>query len=505
MCYNQRMRVCIVGKQGVGKTRFYSALLDVKYVNKPTVDFHENKIEDLVLIDTPAMVSNYKSAQFSKIVEYKPDLALVFIDGSRPLSAADLEIIDAVRKMNIQFEIVLGLGNEYEYDILPQLPKNIIVHEVGTIRQIKRFKQELLDRVFMFMRAKAVQQELTEQDVEETIEKNMEEINIKNTDDVDAKTDQETDVIEAVLDEEDLSEEDWDTDSEDIEIDEDGQETESKFALDIEQFEAEQAKKPQIDKLKWIIVGKENAGKSTLVNLLAGQERVKVSDVPGTTRASVECEVDFNGEHLMLKDTAGVKRSNLQYIKYLLEKKALILFIIDASMPLTHSDKSLLNQIMLAGLACVVVLNKIDKISYEQAIRRQIDRLFKFLPIVPISALKVWNIDELIKVAKDVESKAIMRITTSKLNKWIELERHKFHGTKIKYACHISTSPYEVAFFVSPMNHSKQVIAHLRNLFQEFFKLYGVCVKVLMRSARSSTRAANIPVAIKQKRLARRR
>lgn len=409
------MKICIAGKKGVGKTRFYCALIGKKYVNKPTVDFHETIQGHITLIDTPA----FDSPNFKQVKNYKCDLCWIFIDGSRPLSHADLDCINEVRRMNISFELIIGLGKQYMDEILAELPNNIPMHYVTTLKEIHSFKRQLF-----------------------------------------VAKDKIEDIIES----------------------------------------EEEEEKP----LKWVVVGRENAGKSTLVNYLMGYDRVKVSDIPGTTQHSVELCAEYEGEQFFLKDTAGVKRSNLSYIKYLLEKRALILFIIDGAKELTHSDKSLLSQIMEAGLACIIVMNKNDHPDFSSLMQFKLNKLYKFLPVLTISALTGEGVKHLVETAKEVSEKVTKRITTSKFNKWIEAEKHMFHGTKIKYACHIRTAPYEVAFFVSPMNTSKQVVAHLRNMFQAYFDLYGVCVKVLMRSARSSTRAAHIPYNIKQKRLAQR-
>lgn len=384
------MRVCIVGRKQVGKTRFCMALLGKRYINASTIDFHEYEFANHTIIDTP---------HCDNLHLFNPDLCLVMVDGSKTLSAEDNECISQVRKQNIPFEIVVGFGTDKIN--VSDLPKNVKVHFLTTKESIEQFRSETFG--------------VLENEVQAT------------------------------------------------------------------------------ENLKWVIVGKENAGKSTLFNALFGDSRVQVSSTPGTTKQGVE----VHSKGRIMQDTAGVKTNNLSYIKTLLHKNVLVIFVIDGVKGLSHGDKRLLGYVKQLGLPCVCAVNKADHPEFSK--QPELLHLFKFIPVIEISALKGTNLKKLRDVCRQVEKAALHKISNKELMEWLEADKHKFHLIKVKYAKHLNLSPYEVLFFVAPMASRSQT-AHIVNLFQKHFNLNGIFVNAKIKAARSAKRAAAVPVAVKEKR-----
>lgn len=182
------------------------------------------------------------------------------------------------------------------------------------------------------------------------------------------------------------------------------------------------------------IVGKPNVGKSSLLNKLADQQRVVVSDVSGTTVDPVDEIVEVGGHVYRLIDTAGIRRrvkeaSGHEYYASLrtqaaIERAEVCIMVIDASEPITDQDLRILSSIEEAGRALVIAFNKWDLTDEER--RRYLDReierdliAWKWAPTVNISALTGRNVD---KIAKAIETAAAgweTRISTGKLNAFL--------------------------------------------------------------------------------------
>lgn len=397
------MIIAIVGKKGVGKTRFTAALTNKRYINAPTIDFHVSTVDEHTIIDTPAIETFDKIEQliFDKTT-LKPTLYLILLDGSRELSSLDLDCMEGIRKLNVPFEVIVGFGTDkIDQSALPTNTKYLT-----NMDEIEDFKANLFNN------------QLQNHTIQQQNNKNI------------------------------------------------------------------------------VLIGKENAGKSTLFNAFAGYERVVVSDQPGTTQQGVQ----INIKDTLIQDSAGVKSSNVRYVEKLINLDALVVFVLDGTQQITHTDKHLLGIISDYGLACVCALNKSDSPDFIPTLKDELHHLFRFMQIVEISAKNNVNINKLRQICSAVQAKARKKLSTSALSKWIEDSKHLFHTIKVKHAIHVSLTPYEIVCFVSPMVEDKTKIAHVRNLLQAYFKLDGIFVKVKFKSARSSSRAANIPLAQKNAR-----
>lgn len=152
------------------------------------------------------------------------------------------------------------------------------------------------------------------------------------------------------------------------------------------------------DGLRTAIVGRPNAGKSSLLNALLQEDRAIVTDIPGTTRDTIEESIKIGGVPLVLMDTAGLRETDnrvekigIQRARESMEKADLILAVIDGSIPLTEEDISLLEN--LSGRQAMVILNKYDLAA--EVDEKKIHEILPSVPVVPISARYGSGIDEL--------------------------------------------------------------------------------------------------------------
>jgi GTP-binding protein len=216
-----------------------------------------------------------------------------------------------------------------------------------------------------------------------------------------------------------------------------------------------------------VILGRPNAGKSTLVNALLGEERLLVGPEAGITRDSISVPFDYHGTAFNLVDTAGMrKRANVQEK---LEKLAVndsiraltfaevVVMLIDATAPLEKQDATLAALIEREGRACIIGLNKWDLVpmgerkafleELEYMLGRQLSQL-SGITVAPVSALKKTGLDALINaciVAREVWDK---RVPTAELNRWLEgvIAHHspplvKGRRLKIKYMTQVKARP----------------------------------------------------------------
>ena len=152
------------------------------------------------------------------------------------------------------------------------------------------------------------------------------------------------------------------------------------------------------DGLRTAIVGRPNAGKSSLLNALLQEERAIVTDIPGTTRDTIEESIKIGGVPLVLMDTAGIRetdntieRIGIERAKASMEKADLIMAVIDGSTPLEASDRELLSS--LTGRKALVILNKYD--LPQEIEKEDIQKITGDIPVVPISARYGSGMEEL--------------------------------------------------------------------------------------------------------------
>ena len=156
--------------------------------------------------------------------------------------------------------------------------------------------------------------------------------------------------------------------------------------------------------IQTVIVGKPNAGKSSVLNVLLGEERAIVTDIAGTTRDTLEESIQIKGIPLNIIDTAGIRDTNdliekigVDKAKELLKKADLVLYVVDTSDPLTKDDEEIMQ--LIEGKQTIVLLNKAD---LEQVVTKENLKEKGFDQIVQISAKEQTGIEELYQLIQDI-------------------------------------------------------------------------------------------------------
>jgi GTP-binding protein len=229
----------------------------------------------------------------------------------------------------------------------------------------------------------------------------------------------------------------------------------------------------QDEQIKIAIVGKPNVGKSSLINLICGKERSITNPDPGTTRDAIDTTVKVHGKSYLLIDTAGIRKKNK--ISLTLEKYSVIqalksinrcniaLVMIDAEEGMTEQDAKIAGLAYERGKACIIIVNKWDKIEKDNStvgkfvedIKDKI-KFMNFAPIIFISAVTGQRAPKIFDLIKDIYSQYTRRIDTSSLNALLEksvrknpLPRYQNKQVHIYYATQTNVKPPTFVFFVS--------------------------------------------------------
>ncbi|HEY8429293.1 MAG TPA: ribosome biogenesis GTPase Der [Sandaracinaceae bacterium] len=257
------------------------------------------------------------------------------------------------------------------------------------------------------------------------------------------------------------------------------------------------------------IVGRPNAGKSSLTNRLLGEERQLVDSRPGTTIDAIDALVEIDGEPVVLIDTAGIRRRRavkkdrgveaLSVMKAIraIERSDGVVLMIDAAEGAAEQDARLAGLVVDRGRALVVALNKMDLLDAERrkkaiASAREVLAFAPWAPIVPISAMTGRGTKKLIDTAKKALAEHDKRIPTAELNRFFEevLERHpppthKGKAVRLFYVTQASSRP---PTFVAVTNEPDAVHfsyqRYVANRIRERFGFDGTPVRVLYRRRR---------------------
>lgn len=260
------------------------------------------------------------------------------------------------------------------------------------------------------------------------------------------------------------------------------------------------------DILNIAIVGKPNVGKSSLVNYLAGYERVIVTDIPGTTRDAIDTLIEKDGIKYNLIDTAGLRRKarikdSIEYYSVIRTIKAIdrsdaVLMLIDALEGISAQDKKILGYAHENGKAIVIAVNKWDLVEKEtgtmERYKEEIYQELKFLNYVPItfiSALTGKRVNETLELLEHVIDQNSLRVKTGLLNEVIEeavqlREPPGVKGKRLKiyYTTQVGIKPPAFMFFVNNpdlMHFSYQ--RYLENALREAFGFIGTPIKIILK------------------------
>ncbi len=258
------------------------------------------------------------------------------------------------------------------------------------------------------------------------------------------------------------------------------------------------APKDNYEKSSIVIVGRPNAGKSTLFNSLLNRKRSSVSDVPGTTRDRINEEISLNKVSYQITDTAGIPRKTQKnqidrYSSSLaiksIQNASLALIVVDSQVGLSFEDKRILKEAIKQNVTPIVLLNKWDKLDTfeKEEINKNIKnelKQYQWVNVLRTSALNKKNIDKISSSISNVEEQLHTRIGTSELNTifrelWIQSPPHPFRGkrAKLKYVTQYSSNPPEFSFNLSsriPKNYQ----IFIENNIRKNFNMKNICFKV---------------------------
>ncbi|PKN50743.1 MAG: ribosome biogenesis GTPase Der [Deltaproteobacteria bacterium HGW-Deltaproteobacteria-13] len=268
-------------------------------------------------------------------------------------------------------------------------------------------------------------------------------------------------------------------------------------------------KDDQDDQIKVAIVGKPNVGKSSLVNRILGKERSIANPTPGTTRDAIDMPVKVQGKKYLIIDTAGIRRKSK--ISQTLEKYSVVqalksinrcniaLVLIDAEEGLTDQDTKIIGLAYERGKACIIVVNKWDKIEKDNStvgkfvedIKDKI-KFMDFAPIIFVSAVTGQRAPKIFDLIDEVYAQYTKRIGTSPLNDMLEksvrknpMARYQNRQMHISYATQTDIKPPTFVFFVSNtkgIHFSYE--RYLMNQIRETFGFESVPLKLVFRKKR---------------------
>lgn len=257
--------------------------------------------------------------------------------------------------------------------------------------------------------------------------------------------------------------------------------------------------------LKIAIVGKRNAGKSTFVNALAREERVIVSEIPGTTRDAVDVEFTYKTHRYLAIDTAGLRRKkslesgieffSMKRAEAAIRRADVVLLMFDCSTELSVVDKDLARFCVDECKPVVIVVNKWDLAeqkelsleSYRKYLEEKLTHL-SFAPVVATSAQRRERVFEAIEMARELHRQAGVRVPTGEFNRTLEAAIDKqfpSHGllAKLYYGTQVAAHPPTFVLFVNDKKlFSQEYERYLANRFRESFECREVPIRIVFRN-----------------------
>jgi GTP-binding protein len=265
---------------------------------------------------------------------------------------------------------------------------------------------------------------------------------------------------------------------------------------------------PEEPAMKVAIVGRRNTGKSTFVNTLAKAERMIVSEIPGTTRDSVDVRFELDGKTFIAIDTAGVRRhrsirSDIDFYSFhraqrSIRRADIVLLFFDCTQRLSKVDKQLSKYIADQYKPCVFVVNKWDLLYGQMPTERWVDYLrdafptMWHVPVAFITGQTGKNVKALLNHSQMLFKQSLERATTSQLNKLVRaaLEKHPppMHGMlrpKIYYATQVSVQPPTMVLMCNePRGFNEQYRRFLLRVLRDNLKFGEVPIKMYLQKRR---------------------
>ena len=258
------------------------------------------------------------------------------------------------------------------------------------------------------------------------------------------------------------------------------------------------------EKIKVAVVGRMNAGKSSLVNRLAAGERVIVSSVPGTTRDSVDVAFKVDGREFVIIDTAGIRRKraiqdSVEFYGQARAERAVrrsdvVILMIDATQEISSVDKKIADLVLTSYKPCILAISKWDLAkdhTPEEYSEYVADRLpgFTFFPLVFISSLTGFNVRSTFNLVADLCAQAAVRVSTPRINEVLksalakrapQIRRSRL--ARIYFGTQVTVSPPTIIVFVNDIrNFNRDYRRYLANRFREELPFSEVPIKIAFR------------------------
>lgn len=274
----------------------------------------------------------------------------------------------------------------------------------------------------------------------------------------------------------------------------------------IEHIAPEEFDDHEDDIINVAVIGKPNAGKSSLINQISGEERSIVSNIAGTTRDAIDTRIERNGVKFNFIDTAGLRRKSkvedkiekysVLRAKMAIERADVCVIMIDATDGFTEQDSKVAGLALEQGRACIIAVNKWDAVEKDGKTmdneRKKLMKDFSFMPYAPIvfiSAKTGQRVDRLFELIKYVNEQNTMRISTGMLNDIladatarVQPPTDKGKRLKIYYMTQASTKPPTFVCFCNKaelFHFSYQ--RYLENQIRSTFGLEGTPVRFVIR------------------------
>lgn len=266
------------------------------------------------------------------------------------------------------------------------------------------------------------------------------------------------------------------------------------------------------DLTKIAIVGRPNVGKSSLVNRLAGYDRVVANPMPGTTRDSIDTLITYHKKPYLIIDTAGIRRkgkTTQKLEKYSvvdslrsIERADIVLIVLNAEEGVTEQDERIAGYVHEAGKGCIFVVNKWDAIPKDNTtfgeFIEKIRYAFRFITHVPIlfvSALSGQRTGQILAMVDQVMALYCRRVTTSELNQVFSKAVEAHHaplanGRRVKFyfATQVGTKPPSFVIFTNQPEHiHSSYERYLINTFRTAFGFDGVPIRLIFRGREKKT------------------
>ncbi len=260
------------------------------------------------------------------------------------------------------------------------------------------------------------------------------------------------------------------------------------------------------ESIKVAIIGKPNAGKSSLVNKILNEERSIVSDVAGTTRDAVDSKFSNKFGNYVFIDTAGIRKKNKVYDE--IEKYSIVkamaaidradvaIIMVDAKEGVTDQDEKIAGYAHEKGKAMIIAVNKWDLIDHDEMTPakyvKEVRKSFKFMgyaPVITISALTGQRVTGLFEMINKVHAANNLRVSTSVLNEVImeavamtPPPTDKGRRLKIFYGTEVKAKPPTFVLFVNDKELAHfSYLRHLENVFRKYFDLEGTPINIVVR------------------------